>query len=676
MLFFLLIPALLLIYYYYRQTIPEISKIRKVLLFALRTISVIILLILIFNPILNLSRTVVSKPQIIFLTDNSYSMDLPGGFSNKLEMMKDYREKLAEEFVKLDYEITDFFFADGIDGRKTSSNLTRTLQDMAKKVNLQKIDKIFLLSDGWFRDEQLDIVNRMNIPVWTIHPDYEYEEFDIGINSLFYNPTAYTEEENDIIVDVFADNYSGQAEISFHIDDRMIESQIISFEEENLQQITFTHIFDNAGLYPIRAEIKAEDEQEHNTGNNIYPGAIRVLDKRSGVYILTDVLNWEVKFLNNALRRDDRKDVEIFHNPSTHQSQTLHSNGETVISGRDQVPFSDLFPDHLQLLILINNGNLRVSSTQYDTIERFVGNGGGLLFIGQPVPELENLLAVRKSSIERTFRTTLQFTPESRRYQTFSNLDSDKIPTIDHLYVEPLLEANILGRFNNDEESPAIIYNEYNQGRVLSLALFNLWRWQLRGEGEVFNEFVTNVASWLSNPTETSFIATTDKNSYFLGEPVDIRLTAYDETLAIHQGLNPKMYLYDEDDNLLSEEFLVFDSRYYNITIEHLAAGSYKYEIIDSNTGNRTDGSFIVSDIDAERRNRGYNFPLLAYLSRQSNGSVLLEEDLSTLRFDEAQSTTERIRFEIPLYRHWLIIALFLLSFCLELYLRKKWGLL
>jgi hypothetical protein len=30
----------------------------------------------------------------------------------------------------------------------------------------------------------------------------------------------------------------------------------------------------------------------------------------------------------------------------------------------------------------------------------------------------------------------------------------------------------------------------------------------------------------------------------------------------------------------------------------------------------------------------------------------------------------------IPLYRKWYIITLFLLSFCVELYLRKRWGLL
>jgi hypothetical protein len=663
--FLLLVPALLLIYYYYRQTIPELSKPRKVLLFVLRAIALFILLVLIFNPILNLSRSVVNKPEVIILTDNSYSMDLPVHAESKLELMESYRSQIEELSRKSDYQSRNFYFADGIEGSRTATNLNKTLQEMARRVNLNNVKKIFLLSDGWFGDQQLDIVNRLNVPVWTIHPDYQYDEFDVGINSLFYNPTAYTEEENDIIADVFAYNYSGEAELSFYVNDRLRDKKRVNFAENNLQQITFSYTFENAGLYPLRVEIAIIEGEEENLGNNIYPGAVRVLEQRSGVYILTDTLNWEAMFLKNALNRDERKDVMVYR---------LHDGN--VYSGRDVISFREIFPEHLQMLILINNDNLNISQSQFETLERFVGNGGGLMFIGQPLPQLEDILGVRASTIRQTFRSTIYLTPESRKYQTFAGLDPKTIPTIDYLYVEPLLQAEVLARLNNDEQSAAILFNSYKQGRVLSLTFYNLWRWQLRGEGEIYNSFVANFSAWLSNPTESSFIATTDKNSYFLGETVEIKLTAYDETLAINHTLNPKLYLYDDSGTLIEEEFLTFDSRYYTQTLEQLATGNYSFEIIDNQTGSKTEGNFIVSNIDAERRNRGFNFSLLAYLSRQTNGTILSEADLTGLSLSEAAPVVERIRFEIPLYRHWLVITLFLLAFCIELYLRKKWGLL
>ncbi len=665
MLFLLLIPALLLIYYYYRTTIPEISQKRRILLFGLRTIAVVILLLLLFNPIFNISRSVTIRPVMVFLTDNSYSMDLPAGEVSKLDKMESFREILETEMKQKNYEIAHYDFADGIEGSRTRTDLTRTLQELAEKESLQNIENIVLLSDGWFNDQQLDIVNRLNIPIWTVITEYEVEDFDLGINTLFYNPTAYTEEENYIIADVFADDYDEEAELSLYLEDRLIDKKTVNFSEENIQQITFEHIFAESGLYPIRVEIEAPDSEEFNLGNNTFPGAIRVLDKRSGVYILTDVLNWDVMFLNSALRRDDRKDVRVF-----------RSQNGVFYSGRDRLPFRDLFPDHLQMLVFINQGNLSFTTEQIELLEHFISNGGGLLFLGKPLAELTDILALKPSGIERTFRNTLFFTPESRKYQTFSDLDHNNIPTLDLLYVEPLLHSEILARFNNEEQSPAIVLSEYQQGRVICFALLNLWRWQLRGEGEQYNEFITNLSSWLSNPTESSFIAMTDKNSYFLGEPVNIRLTAYDETLSIHQGLNPKITLFAEEDEMILQEFLVFDSRYYSLDIRELQAGHYSYEISDDITGNKTEGGFIISDIDAERRNRGFNYPLLSFISRQTNGTAIQEQDLSEISLERAVSTIERQMLEIPLYRHWLIITLFLLAFCVELYLRKKWGLL
>lgn len=668
MIFLLLIPALLLVYYYYRQTVPELSKLRRVLLFSLRTIAVLILLVLIFNPILNLSRTISQKPVLLFLEDNSYSMELHAGDKTKMELLDGYRQKLEVEGKSSGYEVKRFSFADGIDGSRSSTSLTKTLQDLSGKTSLQTIDRIVLLSDGWFRDERLDIINRLNIPIWTAHPEYEHDEFDVGINSLFYNPTTYTEDENYVIADLFADNYDGEAELSFYINDELHDKKIIDFREENLQQITFSHTFDEAGLYPIRVEIKAAEDGEHNTGNNTYPGAIRVLDKRSGVYILTDVLNWDVKYLNNALRRDERKDVKVFRSSS--------SDDQYFFSGREAISYRELYPDHLQMIIIVNYGDLRLSDDHNELLQRFVRNGGGLLHIGKPTGGLSEVLGVRESAIFRTFRSTVSLTPESRKYQTFADVDATSIPTIDYLYIEPMLHAEILAAVNNEERSPAIVYSEYSQGRVITMGFFNLWRWQLRGTGEKYNDFITNVTAWLSNPSENNFFAMSDKNSYFLGETVEIKLTAYDETLSIHQGLNPKLNLYNEEQELVLQDFMTFDNRYYELSLENLIAGNYRYEIIDDKTGNKDEGSFIVSDIDAERRNRGFNYPLLAYISRQTNGSILFEEELPDISFERVFPSIERKRFEIPLYRHWIIITLFLLSFCSELYLRKKWGLL
>lgn len=665
LLLILTIPLFIIVYYYYRRTVPGLPKNRKILLLALRFIAVYILLLLLLNPVISFRRNVTVLPEIVFLTDNSYSMSLLTGEQTKEEIYSEHKAELSDIIKRENYLIKNFTFADGIDGERTSSNLSNTLQDLSERIDFGNVHKIFLLSDGWFRDDRLDIINRFNVPISTIHPEYETDEFDLGINRLIYNQTSYIDDEAVIITEVFAENYTDRGEVSLYLNDRLIDKQTVDFSSESIKQLTFNHTFTLHGLYTMKVEIKAEREGETNLGNNTYPGAIRVLDKRSGIYMLTDNLSWDSRYINRVLRSDDRMDVKLF---------VVRNN--RLFEGRDQIEIQDVFRDHLQLLIIINNGSIRFSTGQIELIERFVGNGGGLLFIGKPEPSLEEIIAAGGSGIDRLFRTTMSFTSEANKYQTFSNVNPANIPPVDHYYVSPKLHPDILARFNNDEQSPAIIYNEYRQGRVLYMPFFNLWRWQMRTEGNQYNEFMHNMVSWLSNPAGIDFFAQTERNSYFLGESVTVTLTALDETLNVHPNLSPRLYLYDEGGELVSEEYLLFEGRNYRIGLPHLESGKYNYTIKDEVTGREAKGDFIISDIDMESRNRGYNYPLLSFISRQTGGEVHRDDDLDSYSIEPAVKRVDTVRYEIPLYRHWLIIALFLVSFCTELYLRKRWGLL
>jgi hypothetical protein len=661
----LIIPFVIIIYFYYLKTVPALAKKNKLILIFLRSLAAFLLLILLFNPIIGFWRTSPKRPEVVILVDNSYSMDLDLSGQSKTEINREYLTSIKPELKRNDYEVTELNFADGIEGNRSSSNLTRTLQNLSERTNLSNVEKLILLSDGWFNDEQLDVVDRLRIPIWTVHPDYQEVDFDVGINRLIHNPTAYTDEDLTITADVYAENYQGNADLELYIDDELVDKKVVDFSENSIRQVSFEHSFALPGLARIRAEIQVKDNGEFNSANNVYPGAIRVIDKRAGTYIVTDKLQWDVRFINLALRRDDRKDVKVFTN-----------KGREFLSGKDIAPYESIFPEHLQLLIICNYGGLNFDSEQVELLQRFVGNSGGLLFIGKPIPEIEELLAVSKSTIDNVFRGTFSLTEESNKYRTFSAVNPPSIPPVEYLYISPLVHAEILGRFNNDEQSPAIIYHSFQQGRVVYLPFFNLWRWQLHEGDSGYNRLIDNLASWLANPSGMDFVAQSDKNSYLWGEDVTIKLSAYDETLVVDPNLQPQLQLFDGEDTQVVTDYMNFDYQNYSLILRSLSPGNYTYEISEERTDKRTAGEFIVSELDAESRNRGYNFSLLSFLSRHTGGSILRDDEVADYRAKPADVTTERVRVEIPIYRHWVTATLFLLAFCLELYLRKKWGLL
>ena len=244
---------------------------------------------------------------------------------------------------------------------------------------------------------------------------------------------------------------------------------------------------------------------------------------------------------------------------------------------------------------------------------------------------------------------------------------------VDYYYVNAKVQAEILAIIENDEQSPAILFNEFENGKVLYFSFNNLWKWQLRNSD--YSDFMTNIILWLSASNTERFVSFTDKNSYFEGEKIKITLTAFDAKLAPIKNLATKLII-KQNEKKVFEEYLLEKGNEYLAEIENLEKGKYNYTVFAEKTGQQTSGNFLVTDDNPEARDRGFNQPLLAFISKQTNGKIINMETLSDFTFPKAISKTEELKTELPIYRKWYLIAIFLVCFCTELFLRKRWGLL
>ena len=102
--------------------------------------------------------------------------------------------------------------------------------------------------------------------------------------------------------------------------------------------------------------------------------------------------------------------------------------------------------------------------------------------------------------------------------------------------------------------------------------------------------------------------------------------------------------------------------------------GKYKFEISDKTSHSQTEGEFMISQYSPESRDNGINISLLSYISNKTYGKLIDDPDL--LEIPTAEKEITKIRSEIPIYKKWYLITFFLLVFCTELFLRKRWGLL
>jgi hypothetical protein len=84
----------------------------------------------------------------------------------------------------------------------------------------------------------------------------------------------------------------------------------------------------------------------------------------------------------------------------------------------------------------------------------------------------------------------------------------------------------------------------------------------------------------------------------------------------------------------------------------------------------------VLSESSLENRDFAYNLPLLTWIASQSNGKLIWDKDAESINIVPAFKETRISRREVALYKKWYILSLFILAFCIELYLRRRWGLL
>ncbi|MDP8268506.1 MAG: hypothetical protein P9L97_07255 [Candidatus Tenebribacter davisii] len=663
MIFFFITVSIILILLFYYKTIPAINGWRKILLISLRSIAFIILLLLLLNPVLFFYQNKSQQPSIVFLNDVSESMQQIGNGSSKLEVFQDLKNDIEKVIGSKNYNIINYNFANGLEGDTKATDISKTFLQLFRKTNPENIRNIFLISDGWFNDENLDIIENQNIPIYTINPHFNAADIDLKILELKHNKSVYKEEITPIEVSVGAINYNGNAKVELHSNEKLIMKKELSFKKNEIFKLNFDVSFSSIGLNPIEVRVNS-DSIEINSDNNLANSAIMVEQNRLKALLISDRLNWDVKFIKNAVNSDQHWQSKFL----------LKNNG--LFEAQKEVSFNTEMSE-VNVLTLINTGNLNLSSDDVKIINKFVNKGGGLFIIGKPLEKLENILPAVNSGINKTFKATFELTQYSDRFYTFSSIskkDIKNIPPVSYYYINPKVEANILAQFNNDEKSPAILYNKFGKGKILEFAFLDHWKWQLWSSSDSYNDFIHNIFSWLAQTRSERLYATLDKYSFYYGEDIKIDLFAYDETLSPVSELNAEITVTNSKDQIVYQGFMLNENDIYTLKISDLPAEKYKFHISDRISKSQTDGQFIVSEDSPESKDTGINLTLLSYISNKSNGKLI--DSAEELEIIKAENRTIKIRNEIPIYKKWYVILIFLLAFCIELFLRKRWGLL
>ena len=649
--------------YYNYSSHPEISVSRRWLLFSLRSISLAIILLLLISPILYYIQEKSIAPQIVMLEDTSLSMNLKHGASSKAQQLKPAFAKMKSQFEDAGYDVLSYNFADGLKGDAGGSLLGKTLEQLKQDKALRNLAGVAVASDGWLRDESLNSVTQMGVPFYVLADSSRITNPDLAVTNVLSNPYAYRNEPNTIRADIVSENYNGSVEARLMVANRLISKQSLKVEAGKTQSVDFVHRFTQTGFYPWRVEL-SNLAGENRLANNSYPGAIEVLSDKERIVLISDKPAWDNKFILDAINANPRWEVESYHN----------RNG-VLFSGDKQA--SNLQSTNLAAIIIINNGFMTLDQNALHFINTAQSKGVGILYQGLPLAALNSILPMQKSNISTVYQGFINPGPLAVNYPMLSPLvdEAKDLPPVDYYYLSPNPGAEILATINNPQSSPAIATKNIGSARCVAFSMLNLWRWQLQGKDGAYAKFIGNCLTWLSNKSTGGYEAI-HNSSYMLGEEIRIKLRVEDSIRQRKLDVNPKIRILDSKNKEVLNDYLSRTDDYYGIIAELKEPGTYHFEISDKESGQSTKGKFELSDTNIESRDFGYNLPLLMWMSSVNGGKLLYPASADTFKPIPATPEIQVNRREIALYKKWYILSLFILAFCIELYFRRRWGLL
>lgn len=650
--------------FYYFRTQPELPRERRWLLFGLRFVSLSILLLLLISPILYYIREFSQKQQVIVLRDISASMDLMSGEKSKAATLGPYGAELAARFSEAGYEVHEYEFAAGLEGERSNTLLSPTLAELADEHDLGRVKGILLLSDGWFKDESLGQAKQLGCPFYILADTLSPRTSDLAIKKTLTNRQAYRNEPTLIRAEVSSENYNGPATVKLMLGETVIATQNIRLKDDATTSVDFTHRFAQTGFYPYSVKVSAPGINERSQNNNVYPGAIDVLSDKQSIVVLSDTPAWDNKFIVDAIAGNSRWEVRHF-----------RVQGENITSGEE--PVTNLPAENLAAIVLINNGSLNLAGKALDYVTSNHARGVGVLFQGLPVPELGEILPLRRSNIASSYEGFIKLTPAAASYPmlSFASSGIQEIPPLDYYYVTTSNTAEVLATIDNPQNSPAIAIQDRGAGKALSMAFLNLWKWQLQGESGGYKELLSNCVTWLANTAGTGYDPIYN-TSYFLGEEINLRLRAQDDIRSLRLDLNPEIRVLDSEGKEVFRDFMAQSEGEYSASLSLEKPGQYSFEITDKVSGEKSSGRFNVAKSSGEERDLDYNLPLLSWLASETRGQLIHPPSVDEFSPVPARDRELRQRLDIPIYRKWWVLALFILTFCLELFFRRRWGLL
>ncbi|WP_179345043.1 VWA domain-containing protein [Winogradskyella ursingii] len=660
--------SIALFQYVYKSKIK--SKL-KYALTALRTVSILCLLLLLINPKFESNNYFNEKPTLVIAADNSESI----AYLNQDDNTRAIRETfLNNTELNERFNIENYTFgkavnnSDSLNFNERQSNLSNALKQLGE-VYANQIAPIVVISDGnqTYGTDYSYLGKTVKQPIYPIILGDSTLYSDLSIRQL--NVNRYVFLKNRFPIEIIA-NYSGSetvnTELKIWSGNSVIYRKPIQFNStKNSEIISTTLLASSVGVKTYRAEL-VPLENEKNTVNNTKNFGVEVIDQKTNIAIIYDRLHPDLGALKKSIESNEQRSVS-FLKPKEYLVKI--NDFQLVILYQPNNNFRSI-------LDVIRTQNINTFSITGTTTDFNLLNNSQSYFYQTITNQSENY----QPTINKNYST---FIIDNINFNDYPPLKSEfgstefLVPNSTFLFKtvngittnEPLLST-----FESDNTKHALLSGE------------GIWRWRAQSFLDTesftdFDNFMGKLVQYLSSNKKRKRLNIDYKSFYNGNDDVVISAQYFNKSFEFDPNAALTVTLKNKKTEAITETPLLLSNTNYTVDLSGIEAGAYDFTVKHNSEAVSASGSFEVLEYNVEQQFLNADINKLKYLAAESGGQAyfitqsnrLIDNLLEDKRYMTIQKSTKNI---VPLIDWKYLLGLMALSLFAEWFIRKYNGLI
>lgn len=591
------------------------------LLAALRSISVFCGLLLLINPSFVDRENYLEKANLILLVDHSTSMGQATDQSSLSELIDSFSEdpRLRERFNIHTYGFGhDLQQTDSVEFTQGNTDIANALSK-ANGLFMGGAKAMVLFSDGnQTLGRDYGYVRLMGDP--GVYPvvlgdTTQYEDISIGL----MNANNYAFLNNSFPLEASI-RYHGERDVSrrvtLSLDGRRVHQQQLALGPQTNNQ-TLNVLLEAERVGPMTLSLEVEPlENERNKANNVKRTAIEVIDERSEVVLVSEIVHPDLGALKKSIGANRQRRVTLV---GPKDALGALEDADLLILYQPTRAFGPVY-EFIQRTG-INYFTLTGSGTDWNFLNRAQGS-----FTRDNNRQTEEILPVLNKAFGEFGLGDFQvegFPPlegtlgEIQIKKQQKNLLTQQIRGVD-------LDKPLLSLLTDGKQREAVLFGE------------NLWRWRAQvfrstESFKGFDDFMGQLMLYLGADQQRSRLEVEHPPLFENANFAKIRASFFDRNYQFDPRAVLSINVKGVDNAFNRQSPVLLKNNYYEVDLSDLGAGEYRYTLEVEGENLKRSGRFTILDFDPEKQFVSANHQKLGELALRNRGSLFFPDRVDDL---------------------------------------------